>query len=50
MNQAPITNELLAALPRRDYQRLQAELEPVTLTFGEVLYSGERRSGMSTFL
>ncbi len=33
----PITNRLLAALPRIVYQRLQMHLEPVTLTFGEVL-------------
>jgi len=38
-----IENSLLAALPCKDYQRLLAGLEPVTLTFGEVLYeSGEK--------
>ena len=38
-----IPNSLLAALPRRDYQGLLPELEPVTLTYGEVLYQpGER--------
>ncbi|HWH48391.1 MAG TPA: Crp/Fnr family transcriptional regulator [Burkholderiales bacterium] len=38
----PIENSLLAALPRKEYQRLLAGLEPVTLTFGEILYdSGE---------
>ena len=38
----PIENSLLAALPRKEYQRLIAGLEPVTLTFGEILYdSGE---------
>ena len=31
-------NSLLAALPRQDYQRLLSRLEPITLTFGEVLY------------
>ena len=30
-------NSLLAAVPRQDYQRLLPELEPVTLTYGEVL-------------
>jgi len=34
----PAANRLLAALPRTDYQRLRAGLEPVTLTYGEVLY------------
>jgi len=29
---------VLAALPRKDYQRLLAGSEPVTLTFGKVLY------------
>ena len=36
-DRVPIVNRLLAALPRADYQRLLANLEPVTLTFGEVL-------------
>jgi CRP-like cAMP-binding protein len=34
----PAANSLLAALPRKDYLRLLAGLEPVELTFGEVLY------------
>ena len=38
MNRVPIANGLLAALPRKEYQRLLTLLEPVTLTFGEVLY------------
>jgi len=38
MNQAPIANTLLAALPGKDYRRLLTGLEPVTLTFGEILY------------
>jgi CRP-like cAMP-binding protein len=33
-----IDNDLLAAVPRKDYRRLLARLEPVTLVFGEVLY------------
>ena len=35
---ASIENHLLAAVPRKEYQRLLAGLEPVTLTFGDVLY------------
>ena len=34
----PVANSLLAALPRKDYQLLQVHLEPITLTFGEMLY------------
>lgn len=37
-NRAPAANSLLEALPRKDYQRLLAGLEPVKLAFGEVLY------------
>jgi CRP-like cAMP-binding protein len=33
-----IENSLLAAVPRKAYRSLRAGLEPVTLTFGEVLY------------
>ena len=35
---AAIENNLLAAVPRKDYQRLLDGLEPVALSFGEVLY------------
>lgn len=31
-------NRVLASIPARDYQRLQAQLEPVDLKFGGVLY------------
>ena len=41
-SQAPIANNLLAALPRKEYQRLLAGLEPVTLTFGDILYEPEQ--------
>ncbi len=37
-NGAPIANSVLAAMPREEYQRLLAGLEPVSLTFGDVLY------------
>ena len=33
-----IENSLLAAVPHKEYRRLLPELEPVTLTFGDVLY------------
>jgi CRP-like cAMP-binding protein len=38
MKRASVANNLLAALPRTEYQRLQAGIEPVKLTYGEVLY------------
>ena len=38
----PVANNLLAALPRKNYLRLLEGLEPVTLTFGEVLYEPEQ--------
>ena len=38
MNRVPVANTILAALPRREYQRLLPGLEPVTLTFGDVIY------------
>lgn len=34
----PVQNRLLAALPRREYDRLAQYLEPVALVFGQVLY------------
>ena len=37
-NPVPIANKILAALPRRDYQRLSANLDQVTLTFGQIIY------------
>jgi CRP-like cAMP-binding protein len=40
---APATNRLLAALPRKEYQRLLPELEQVAMPFAEVIYEpGER--------
>ena len=36
--QSLIANSLLAALPRMEYQRLAAALEPVALIFGQVLH------------
>ena len=42
-SQTPVANRVLAALPRKEYLRLTDELEPVALTYGEVLYQpGER--------
>ena len=37
-NQLPNANLLLAAMPRQAYQRMLTELEPVKLTYGQVLY------------
>jgi CRP-like cAMP-binding protein len=37
-NHGSIANDLLAALPKTEYQHLLTRLEPVTLTSGEVLY------------
>jgi CRP-like cAMP-binding protein len=40
---APATNRLLAALPKREYERLRPVLEQVEMPFAEVLYEpGER--------
>ncbi len=36
-------NTLLAALPRKDYQRMLSGLEECTLTFGEILYEPGKR-------
>ena len=33
-----IANRLLAALPRKDYLRMEKHFEPVELTYGEILY------------
>ena len=38
---ASIPNRLLAALPRKDYRKLQPVLEPVELAFGEILYESQ---------
>jgi CRP-like cAMP-binding protein len=38
MKAPAISNNLLAALPRKAYRRLLPALSPATLTFGEVLY------------
>ena len=40
---ALIDNAILAALPRTEYRRVRDLLEPVTLTFGEVLYEQDER-------
>ena len=37
-NREPAANRVLATIPPKDYRRLRAQLEPVTLTFGQILY------------
>ena len=37
----PIANELLAALPKKEYQALQSQLEEIPLVFEEILYRPE---------
>ena len=37
-NHAPVANRVLASIPAKSYTRLQAQLEPVTVEFGQVLY------------
>lgn len=37
--QASAENSLLAALPHNEYQQLLTRLEPIALTFGDVLYN-----------
>ena len=39
--QVAIPNRLLGALPRKEYQKLLPILEPVNLTFGEILYESQ---------
>src|ERR1700722_12024771 len=38
-----VPNRLLGALPRKEYQKLLAILEPVKLTFGEILYEAHAK-------
>jgi CRP-like cAMP-binding protein len=38
-NHGSISNNLLEALPRKDYQKILTRMEPVLLTLGEVLYN-----------
>src|SRR6185436_7874762 len=37
----PITNQLLAALPRKEYQALQSQLEEIPLVFEDIIYRPE---------
>jgi hypothetical protein len=40
--QVAVPNRILGALPRKEYQKLLAILEPVKLPFGEILYDARR--------
>jgi CRP-like cAMP-binding protein len=42
-NQSPAANHLLAAVPRQAYRRMLSGLEPVKLTYGQVLYEPAAR-------
>jgi CRP-like cAMP-binding protein len=42
-SRAPVANSMLAALPRKEYQRMHSGLESVALTFGEILYEPGKR-------
>jgi CRP-like cAMP-binding protein len=46
---APAANRLLAALPKKEYQRLLPELEQVTMPFAEVLYEPGARVSYAYF-
>jgi len=37
-DRVPVANRVLASIPAQSYKRLQAQLEPVTVEFGQVLY------------
>ncbi|MEO8506867.1 MAG: Crp/Fnr family transcriptional regulator [Betaproteobacteria bacterium] len=41
--QMQIANRILAAIPPKQYRRLEAQLEPVTLAFGQVLYEPQKK-------
>ena len=42
-NKVSVPNRLLAALPRKDYQKLLPFLEPIKLDFAEILYEPHAR-------
>jgi len=45
----PPANRVLASIPPKSYKRLQVQLEPVTLEFGEVLYEPGKAIGYVYF-
>lgn len=38
----PAANRILAGIPAQDYRRLRAQRDPVTFTFGQILYEPGR--------
>lgn len=48
-NSAPAANRVLASIPPKSYKRLQAQLEPVTLDFGQILYEPGKPIGFVYF-
>lgn len=41
-DQMHVANRILASIPPKQYKRLQSQLEPVTLAFGQVLYEPQK--------
>ena len=41
-DQMHVANRILASIPSKQYKRLQSQLEPVTLAFGQVLYEPQK--------
>lgn len=41
-DQLHVANRILASIPPKQYKRLQSQLEPVTLAFGQVLYEPQK--------
>src|SRR5258706_1141282 len=49
-SQSPLQNQILAALPTADFERVRSNLEPVALPLGLALYESGSRPGHVHFL